>query len=135
VWVGGHASGDWTRVWREGGDNVRSALLVARVVPCTSCTSNTLAGWVANIRRLPPLPTPPSHEELTDGHDMKWATRMVCGFCSSEQPVAPQCKACGKKLATSAGGFARPAQALLSRVRSAGLQGRVACRLCRLVPL
>ena len=22
-----------------------------------------------------------SHEELTDGHDMKWATRMVCGYC------------------------------------------------------
>lgn len=44
------------------------------------------------------------HEELTDGHDMKWATRMVCGYCSLEQPVASQCKnaECGKKLATSA---------------------------------
>ncbi|PSC71454.1 CHY zinc finger [Micractinium conductrix] len=42
------------------------------------------------------------HEELTDGHDMKWATRMVCGYCSIEQPVAAECKACGKKLAASA---------------------------------
>ncbi|PRW56290.1 CHY zinc finger [Chlorella sorokiniana] len=41
------------------------------------------------------------HEELTD-HDLKWATRMTCGYCSTEQPVAGQCKACGKKLAASA---------------------------------
>ncbi|KAL4457732.1 hypothetical protein ABPG75_012597 [Micractinium tetrahymenae] len=42
------------------------------------------------------------HEELTDGHDMKWATRMVCGYCSLEQPVAGQCKGCDKKLAATA---------------------------------
>ncbi|KAL4442998.1 hypothetical protein ABPG77_008489 [Micractinium sp. CCAP 211/92] len=42
------------------------------------------------------------HEELTDGHDMKWATRMVCGYCSLEQPVEGQCKACGKRLAATA---------------------------------
>lgn len=33
---------------------------------------------------------------------MKWATSMVCGYCCLEQPVAPQCKGCSKKLATSA---------------------------------
>jgi uncharacterized CHY-type Zn-finger protein len=42
------------------------------------------------------------HEELTDGHEMQWARRMVCGLCSTEQSVAPECKACGKKVATSA---------------------------------
>lgn len=31
-----------------------------------------------------------------------WATRMVCGFCSREQPLDKACKYCGKKLATSA---------------------------------
>lgn len=41
------------------------------------------------------------HEEAAD-HPMKWATRMVCGFCSIEQPVAAECCACGRKLATSA---------------------------------
>lgn len=35
---------------------------------------------------------------------MKWATRMVCGYCSLEQSVAGQCKGCGRKLATTAGG-------------------------------
>lgn len=50
------------------------------------------------------LPGPAcSHEEATDGHEMKWATRMVCGYCSTEQALAPACKSCGKKLATSAG--------------------------------
>jgi hypothetical protein len=43
------------------------------------------------------------HEEaVADGHDAAWATRMVCGFCSREQSLAPACKYCGKKLATSA---------------------------------
>ncbi|GAX77845.1 hypothetical protein CEUSTIGMA_g5287.t1 [Chlamydomonas eustigma] len=41
------------------------------------------------------------HEEATD-HPLKWATRMVCGFCSSEQPVVSQCGKCGKKLACAA---------------------------------
>eukprot|EP00195_Chlamydomonas_chlamydogama_P016654 CAMPEP_0202913288 /NCGR_PEP_ID=MMETSP1392-20130828/60093_1 /ASSEMBLY_ACC=CAM_ASM_000868 /TAXON_ID=225041 /ORGANISM="Chlamydomonas chlamydogama, Strain SAG 11-48b" /LENGTH=102 /DNA_ID=CAMNT_0049604499 /DNA_START=139 /DNA_END=447 /DNA_ORIENTATION=- len=27
---------------------------------------------------------------------------MVCGFCSVEQPVSPECKACGRKLAAAA---------------------------------
>lgn len=45
------------------------------------------------------------HEEDTDGHEMKWAHRMVCGFCSIEQPLGERCSHCGKKLATSA---ARP---------------------------
>jgi hypothetical protein len=40
------------------------------------------------------------HEEEAD-HDMRWAQRMACGFCSREQPVAPQCVHCGRKLATS----------------------------------
>lgn len=43
------------------------------------------------------------HEEaVADGHDAAWATRMVCGFCSREQPLDKSCKYCGKKLATSA---------------------------------
>jgi hypothetical protein len=42
------------------------------------------------------------HEEgAADGHDAAWASRMVCGFCSREQALAPACKHCGKKLATS----------------------------------
>lgn len=45
------------------------------------------------------------HEELTDGHEMAWAKRMVCGFCSVEQALAAKCSACGKKLAATA---ARP---------------------------
>eukprot|EP00803_Ostreobium_quekettii_P011709 evm.model.scf_2179.4 EVM.evm.TU.scf_2179.4 scf_2179:20296-22503(-) len=42
------------------------------------------------------------HEELTDGHAMKWATRMVCGYCSVEQSLGEACRRCGKKLAGSA---------------------------------
>lgn len=43
------------------------------------------------------------HEEgVPDGHDAAWASRMVCGFCSREQPLDKVCKYCGKKLATSA---------------------------------
>jgi CHY zinc finger len=42
------------------------------------------------------------HEEATDGHEMKWAGRMVCGFCSVEQPLNEKCTACGRTLATSA---------------------------------
>ena len=33
---------------------------------------------------------------------MKWATRMTCGYCSTEQPLASLCKGCGKKLAATA---------------------------------
>lgn len=42
------------------------------------------------------------HEEATDGHEMKWAGRMVCGYCSVEQSLGEKCIACGKTLATSA---------------------------------
>lgn len=42
------------------------------------------------------------HEEATD-HEARWAQRMVCGFCSTEQPVDGECRACGKKLARGAG--------------------------------
>lgn len=43
------------------------------------------------------------HEQnVDDGHEAKWATRMVCGFCSIEQSVAQRCSACGKKLTTTA---------------------------------
>ena len=41
------------------------------------------------------------HEQHTDGHEMKWAKSMVCGFCSLEQRVDSKCSGCGKKLATS----------------------------------
>lgn len=42
------------------------------------------------------------HEESTDGHEMKWATRMVCGFCSLEQGLSDRCSTCDKRLASSA---------------------------------
>lgn len=42
------------------------------------------------------------HEELTDGHEMRWARRMICGYCSFEQPCADRCSHCGKRLAASA---------------------------------
>lgn len=45
------------------------------------------------------------HEEASD-HEMKWATRMTCGFCSVELAVADQCASCGKKVAATA---SRPA--------------------------
>mmetsp|Transcript_13469 Transcript_13469/g.26858 ORF Transcript_13469/g.26858 Transcript_13469/m.26858 type:complete len:677 (-) Transcript_13469:126-2156(-) len=41
------------------------------------------------------------HEEATDGHEMKWATRMVCGFCSLEQSLGNRCISCQKRLTTS----------------------------------
>ena len=41
------------------------------------------------------------HEEMTDGHEMKWANRMVCGFCSLEQRVDSRCSGCSKKLTSS----------------------------------
>lgn len=44
------------------------------------------------------------HEEQTDGHEMKWAQRMVCGYCSTEQPLGEQCKHCNKRIARSAQG-------------------------------
>eukprot|EP00884_Botryococcus_braunii_P019216 jgi/Botrbrau1/5979/Bobra.104_1s0010.1 len=44
------------------------------------------------------------HEEGTDGHEMKWATRMVCGYCSLEQALGERCRGCNKWLARSASG-------------------------------
>ncbi|DBB01761.1 hypothetical protein WJX77_006408 [Trebouxia sp. C0004] len=44
------------------------------------------------------------HEEQTDGHEMKWAQRMVCGYCSTEQALGEQCKHCGKRIARSSRG-------------------------------
>lgn len=41
------------------------------------------------------------HEEMTDGHEMKWANTMVCGFCSLEQRVDSRCSGCSKKLTTT----------------------------------
>lgn len=37
-------------------------------------------------------------EEVADGHPVRWAQRMVCGFCSCEQAVAPDCKLCARKV-------------------------------------
>eukprot|EP01026_Neomeris_dumetosa_P058539 TRINITY_DN5453_c0_g1_i5.p1 TRINITY_DN5453_c0_g1~~TRINITY_DN5453_c0_g1_i5.p1 ORF type:complete len:807 (-),score=134.73 TRINITY_DN5453_c0_g1_i5:335-2419(-) len=42
------------------------------------------------------------HEEHTDGHDIKWANRLVCGFCSMEQSLTKTCVNCNKRLATGA---------------------------------
>lgn len=36
---------------------------------------------------------------------MRWATRMVCGYCSREQAMAERCQHCDKKLAGRAGGW------------------------------
>ncbi|KAG2427243.1 hypothetical protein HYH02_014647 [Chlamydomonas schloesseri] len=42
------------------------------------------------------------HEEgAPDGHPAAWAQRMVCGFCSLEQPLGLACRGCGKQLAGS----------------------------------
>ncbi|KAJ3322687.1 hypothetical protein HDU76_013828 [Blyttiomyces sp. JEL0837] len=39
------------------------------------------------------------HEEKkSDGHSMEWATRMICGFCSREQPYSQKPCSCGKEL-------------------------------------
>eukprot|EP01023_Acetabularia_acetabulum_P055601 TRINITY_DN6431_c1_g2_i1.p1 TRINITY_DN6431_c1_g2~~TRINITY_DN6431_c1_g2_i1.p1 ORF type:complete len:637 (+),score=93.70 TRINITY_DN6431_c1_g2_i1:181-1911(+) len=43
------------------------------------------------------------HEENTDGHEMRWANRLVCGFCSMEQSLTKTCVSCNKKLATGSG--------------------------------
>lgn len=42
------------------------------------------------------------HEEMAD-HDVRWAMRCICGFCSGEQPCAKSCRFCGKAMTTSAG--------------------------------
>ncbi|GLC36785.1 hypothetical protein PLESTB_000783200 [Pleodorina starrii] len=43
------------------------------------------------------------HEEsVPDGHPVRWAQRMVCGFCSTEQHLALACRACGRQLAGTA---------------------------------
>jgi len=40
--------------------------------------------------------------ELSDGHEMQWAKRHVCGYCSLEQPIAARCTGCSRKLAATA---------------------------------
>jgi hypothetical protein len=32
----------------------------------------------------------------------RWASRMICGFCSLEQPLGERCSGCGKRLASNA---------------------------------
>ena len=39
--------------------------------------------------------------EIGADHDLQWAKRHVCGWCSVEQSIADTCKACGKKLTGS----------------------------------
>eukprot|EP00736_Rhodelphis_marinus_P013764 Rmarinus@m.25519 len=41
------------------------------------------------------------HEEASDGHEMQWANRMICGYCSTEQPYSGNkpCNGCSKALA------------------------------------
>eukprot|EP01117_Protostelium_nocturnum_P014401 TRINITY_DN5479_c0_g1_i2.p1 TRINITY_DN5479_c0_g1~~TRINITY_DN5479_c0_g1_i2.p1 ORF type:complete len:188 (+),score=39.71 TRINITY_DN5479_c0_g1_i2:65-628(+) len=44
------------------------------------------------------------HEENNmDGHDMKWANKMLCGYCSKEQPFSSKPCSCGADL-TGTGG-------------------------------
>jgi len=38
------------------------------------------------------------HEENSDGHEMVLATRMICGFCSREQPFSQKPCICGSNL-------------------------------------
>ncbi|KAI9326843.1 hypothetical protein BDR26DRAFT_809240 [Obelidium mucronatum] len=46
------------------------------------------------------------HEEnKSDDHEMKWANRMICGFCSREQVYSQQASClCGKELTRRSGG-------------------------------
>ncbi|KAI8828228.1 hypothetical protein BJ741DRAFT_627097 [Chytriomyces cf. hyalinus JEL632] len=46
------------------------------------------------------------HEESkSDGHEMTWANRMICGFCCSEQVYSQQASClCGKELTRRSGG-------------------------------
>ncbi|ORY52421.1 hypothetical protein BCR33DRAFT_655280, partial [Rhizoclosmatium globosum] len=46
------------------------------------------------------------HEENKgDGHEMAWANRMICGFCSREQVYSQQAQClCGKELTRKSGG-------------------------------
>ncbi|PRP79134.1 hypothetical protein PROFUN_11690 [Planoprotostelium fungivorum] len=38
----------------------------------------------------------------TDGHEMKWANRMICGFCSREQPYSDKPCVCGASMTSGA---------------------------------
>lgn len=86
--------------------NVHDALGVTALV--ASWSSVTTAGLVSRWLRFPccgrRFACDLCHEEQTDGHEMKWAQRMVCGYCSHEQPLGEQCKHCGKRIARSAKG-------------------------------
>ncbi len=35
-------------------------------------------------------------------HEARWASKMICGFCSTEQRCADMCAGCKKKVAASA---------------------------------
>eukprot|EP01102_Stenamoeba_stenopodia_P008131 TRINITY_DN2312_c0_g1_i5.p1 TRINITY_DN2312_c0_g1~~TRINITY_DN2312_c0_g1_i5.p1 ORF type:complete len:679 (-),score=170.17 TRINITY_DN2312_c0_g1_i5:73-2109(-) len=37
-------------------------------------------------------------EQMTDGHEVKWASRMICGYCAKEQSCATSCSACKEEL-------------------------------------
>ena len=44
--------------------------------------------------------------QTKNGHELTWANRMMCGFCSKEQPLNSKCCSCGKELTKNAsGGF------------------------------
>ncbi|KAJ3354643.1 hypothetical protein HDU91_005752 [Kappamyces sp. JEL0680] len=45
------------------------------------------------------FPCDDCHQEAnSDGHEIVWATRMICGFCSREQPYSQRPCSCGKDL-------------------------------------
>jgi len=37
-------------------------------------------------------------DNVSDGHEPKWATRMICGYCAKEQSCAPSCSSCKEDL-------------------------------------
>ena len=82
-------------------------ILYTRVVLYTRVDNGDRTRWLrCRWLRFPccgmRFPCDLCHEELTDGHEMKWAKRMVCGYCSLEQPVDSRCTNCDRKLAATA---------------------------------
>ncbi|CAL1265383.1 unnamed protein product [Larinioides sclopetarius] len=47
------------------------------------------------------------HDEKEDDHDMKYASRMVCGFCSKEQPYSKEkpCFGCSANMTKKSGSY------------------------------
>ncbi|KAI9366826.1 hypothetical protein DFJ73DRAFT_805743, partial [Zopfochytrium polystomum] len=67
------------------------------------------------------------HEEgKPDGHEMAWATRMVCGFCSREQQYSQKACLCGKDLTRNSkgSGFWEGGHGTRSRVLMSRREGR-----------